>query len=346
MKDYIDMVDSGLILSHSGEKSDSRPRWSGMHHSINHGSLEVVKEILDRKDQLICNVKEMKSGTTLIDAGIECDGSIELGRLIGETCLGGLGAVRITRTIIGDLDLPAVIVSVERPRIGTLASQYAGWKIRIGKKYALGSGPARALARVEEDLYDEIGYQDVSKKSVIVLETREMPNDEVTEYVAGRCGITPSNLYCIVVPTASIAGQVQISSRIVGVGLHKLHKIGFDLKRIRRGHGVAPIAHLAKDDSAAMGVTNDCIRYGGRVFYHVKADNDDLKETVEKLPSSTSSQYGQCFYDLFKAVDFDFYGLNPLLFGPAEATFNHIESGKIYNAGALNPGFLRKSLGL
>jgi len=313
---------------------------------VNHGSLEVIKEILDRKDELICRVKEMKSGTTLIDAGIECEGTIELGRLIGETCLGGLGAIRITRMIIGDLDLPAVIVSVERPKIGTLASQYAGWRIRIGKKYALGSGPARALARVEKDLYAEIGYQDVSKKSVIVLETREMPDEGVTEYIAGKCGIAPSNLYCIVVPTSSIAGQVQIASRIVGVGLHKLHKNGFDLKRIRRGHGVSPIAPLVKDDNRAMGVINDCIRYGGRTFYHVRTDSDDLKEAVERIPASTSSQYGQFFYDLFKDAKFDFYRLDPLLFGPAEVTFNHIESGKIYNAGAVNHEILRRSLGL
>lgn len=317
-----------------------------MHHSVNQGSLEIVKEILDRKDYLNCRVKEMKSGTILIDAGIECKGSIELGRLIGETCLGGLGVVRITRMIIGDLDLPAVIVSVERPKIGTLGSQYAGWRIRIGKHYALGSGPARALARVEKDLYEEIGYQDTSKKSVIVLETREMPTEEVTEYIAEKCGIGSSDLYCIVVPTASIAGSVQVSSRIVGVGLHRLHQIGFDLKRIRRGHGVAPIASVEKDDSKAMGVTNDCIRYGGRTFYHVRTDSDDLQEIVERVSISTSSHYGDLFYDLFKNVNFDFYKLDPLLFGPAEVTFNHIESGKIYHAGALNHDALRLSLGI
>jgi len=317
-----------------------------VHHSVNHGSLEIIKEILDRKDELICNVKEMKSGTTLIDAGIECKGSVELGRLIGETCLGGLGAVRITRMIIGDLDLPAVIVSVERPRIGALASQYAGWSIRIGKNYALGSGPARALARVEKGLYEEIGYQDTSKKSVIVLETREMPIDEAAEYIADKCRIAPSNLYCIVVPTASIAGSVQISSRIVSVGLHKLRKIGFDLKRIRRGHGVAPIAPLEKDDNKAMGATNDCIRYGGRAYYHVRTDSDDLQEIAERIPASTSNLYGYPFFDLFKTVNFDFYKLDPLIFGPAEVTFNDIENGKIYHAGAMNHKLLQQSLGM
>ncbi|MFW9909798.1 MAG: methenyltetrahydromethanopterin cyclohydrolase [Candidatus Thorarchaeota archaeon] len=317
-----------------------------MHHSVNQGSLEIVKEILDRKDELICSVKEMKSGTTLIDAGIQCKGSVELGRLIGETCLGGLGAVRITRMIIGDLDLPAVIVSVERPKIGTLASQYAGWSIRIGENYALGSGPARALARVEKSLYEEIGYQDTSRKSVIVLETRDMPTEEVVEHIAKKCGIPSSNLYCIVVPTASIAGSVQISSRIVGVGLHKLRYIGFDLERIRRGHGVAPIAPVEKHDNKAMGVTNDCIRYGGRTFYHISTDSDDLQEIVERIPASTSTHYEQSFNDLFKSASFDFYKLDPLIFGPAEVTFNHIESGKIYQAGGVNPDILRHSFGI
>jgi methenyltetrahydromethanopterin cyclohydrolase len=322
------------------------PEWLDMHHSVNQGSLEVVKEILDRKDELSCIVKEMKSGTTLIDAGIDCKGSGELGRLIGETSLGGLGVVRITRMVIGDLELPAVIVSVEHPKIGTLGSQYAGWSIKMNKHYALGSGPARALARVERRLFEEIDYQDASKKSVIILETREMPTEDVIEYIAEKCGLASSNLYCIMVPTASIAGSVQIASRIVGVGLHRLRHIGFDLKRIRRGHGVAPIAPVEKDDYKAMGVTNDCIRYGGRTFYHVRADSDDLHEIAESVPACTSIHYAQPFYDLFKSSNFEFYKLNPLIFGPAEITFNHIETGKIYHAGALNYEILRNSLGI
>lgn len=317
-----------------------------MHHSVNEGALEVVKEILDRKEELLCIVRETESGATLIDAGIECAGTNELGRLIGETCLGGLGVVRLTRMFVGDLDLPAVIVSAEQPKIATLGSQYSGWNINVGKYRAMGSGPARALARVEKELYEYIGYHDTSKKSVIVLETREMPTDEVTGYIADKCEIAQSDLYCIIVPTASIAGSVQIASRIMEVGLHKLHNVKFDLGRIRRGHGVAPIAPVAKNDKRAMGLTNDCILYGGRAFYHVRDDSEDLQAIVERLPSSTSSQYGLPFYDLFKSVNFDFYKVDPLLFSPAEVTFNHIESGKIYHAGGVNPRVLRVSLGI
>jgi methenyltetrahydromethanopterin cyclohydrolase len=317
-----------------------------LNHSVNKGALEVVKKIIDDKDSLDCKVAESKNGATIIDAGIDCTGNAELGRLIGEVCLGGLGSIKLNTTYIGDLQLPAVIVGTDYPKIATLASQYAGWTIKVGKYFAMGSGPARALAQVEKELYEELDYKDKSKKGIIVLENRVIPPEDITDYIAEKCGISPSNLYCIVVPTASKAGSVQISSRVVEVGMHKLHEIGFDTEKVRRGFGVAPIAPVAKSDSKAMGVTNDCILYGGRTFYYVKSEGDDLQEIVEQIPASTSEQYGQPFYDLFKSVDFDFYKVDPLLFSPAEITINHIETGKIYHAGALNPEVLKQSLGM
>jgi len=314
-------------------------------HSVNRKALEIVKTILDNKGTLDCRIEESTDGATIIDAGIECIGTAELGRLIGEVCLGGLGSVKLSTTYIGDLEFPAVIVGSDYPKIATLASQYAGWTIKVGKYFAMGSGPARALAQVEE-LYDELEYRDRSKKGVIVLESRTKPSEEVTGYIAEKCGIASSDLFCIIVPTASIAGSVQISSRVVEVGMHKLHEIGFDPERVRRGYGIAPIAPVAKNDSRAMGMTNDCILYGGRTYYFVKSDDDDFQKIVEKVPSSTSEQYGQPFYDFFKSVGFDFYKVDPLLFSPAEVTINHIETGKIYHAGKLNPDILRQSLGV
>ena len=311
--------------------------------SVNNGALEIVKEILNREDELNCSDRISETGATLIDAGIESKGSLELGRLIGEVCLGGMGVVRLTTTYIEDLELPAVITSTDLPKISTLASQYAGWTIKVGKYVAMGSGPARALSCVEKELYEELDYHDTSKKGVIILESREIPPPEVTEYIAEKCGIAASNLFCIIVPTASLAGSVQISARIVEVGIHKLHLLKFDLERIRRGHGIAPIAPVAKNDGRAMGVTNDCILYGGKTFYHVNADDTDLAEVVDRVPSSTSSQYGTPFYDLFKSFDFDFYKVDPLLFSPAEVTLNHIESGKVYHAGEVNQEVIRKS---
>jgi methenyltetrahydromethanopterin cyclohydrolase len=312
--------------------------------SVNEGALEITKEIMNQKDELNCTVSELGNGTTIIDAGIEVTGGEELGRLVGEVCLGGLGVVRHTKMHIGDMDLPAVVVSSDHPKIACMASQYAGWTINVDKYFAMGSGPARALARVEKKLYKGLGYEDDASVGVILLETREVPSEEVTQYIADKCDISPSDLYCILAPTACVVGSVQVSARVVEVGMHKLHEIGFDLDRVRSGYGVAPVAPVAKKDAKAMGVTNDCILYGGRTFYFVRSDDKDLKEIIEKVPSSSSKQYGQPFYDLFKSVEFDFYKVDPHLFSPAEITFNHIESGKTYHAGKLNADILKQSM--
>ncbi len=312
--------------------------------SVNEGALEITKEIMDQKEDLDCTVSKLKNGTTVIDAGIEVSGTEELGRLVSEICLGGLGIVRHTKMHIGDMDLPAVVVSSDHPKIACMASQYAGWVINVDKYFAMGSGPARALARGEKKLYAELGYEDDAKVGVILLETREVPSDEVTQYIADKCGIATSDLYCILAPTACLVGSIQVSARVVEVGMHKLHEIGFDLDRVRSGFGVAPVAPVAKKDARAMGVTNDCILYGGRTFYFVRSDDKDLKDVIKKVPSSSSKQYGQPFYDLFKSVGNDFYKVDPLLFSPAEITFNHIESGKTYHAGELNAEILKQSI--
>ncbi len=312
--------------------------------SVNEGAHEITNEIMDQKEELNCTVSELKNGTTVIDAGIEVSGGEELGRLVSEICLGGLGIVRYTKMHIGDMDLPAVVVSSDHPKIACMASQYAGWTINVDKYFAMGSGPARALARVEKKLYAELDYKDDAKVGVILLETREVPSEEVAQYIADKCNIAASDLYCILAPTACIVGSVQVSARVVEVGMHKLHEVGFDLDRVRSGYGVAPVAPVAKKDARAMGVTNDCILYGGRTFYFIRDDDKDLKDVIEKVPSSSSKQYGQPFYDLFKSVGNDFYKVDPLLFSPAEITFNHIESGKTYHAGKLNPEILKQSI--
>ena len=315
--------------------------------SVNENAMQIVQDIMDEKDSLECAIYEQSNGTTIIDAGIEVTGGIEVGRLIGEICLGGLGAVRVTQMHIDDLTLPAVIVSTNQPKIATMGSQYAGWTLKIDDYFARGSGPARALARVETKLYDEIDYQDKAKQAVIVLETRKSPPESVTQFIADKCSVSPSDLYCIITPTASLAGSVQISSRIVEVGIHKLHALGVDMDKIRTGHGVAPIGPVAKSDNKAIGIVNDCILYGGRTFFYMRSDeNDDLESLVARVSSSSSKQYGQPFYEIFKSVDYDFYKVDPLLFSPAEITINDITTKKIYKAGKLNSEVLKQSFGI
>ncbi|TFH05878.1 MAG: methenyltetrahydromethanopterin cyclohydrolase [Candidatus Thorarchaeota archaeon] len=300
--------------------------------SLNKGALKIFEEIVKRSKELECAVSKQSNGTTILDAGINVPGSNEAGRLVSEICLGGAGQVTLTEMTIGDITLPAASVKVEKVTEACLCSQYAGWTIKVDKYFAMASGPGRALARVEK-LYKELGYTEESDVAVVVLETREFPPEEVTKYIADKCGVPTSGLYVVVAPTACLVGSVQISARIVEVGVHKLHELKFDPWKIKKGEGVAPIAPIAKNDSRAMGVTNDCILFTGSTSYEVETSKDDnLSDVTKNVPSSTSKQYGTPFYDLFKSVGFDFYKVDPLLFSPAQITIKDIKSGKEYKA--------------
>ncbi|TXT57018.1 MAG: Methenyltetrahydromethanopterin cyclohydrolase [Candidatus Thorarchaeota archaeon] len=316
-----------------------------MEESINQRAFMIVQKMMEDARKINCIVYEQKNGASIIDAGVNASGSDEAGRIIGEICMGGMGSVRLTTVHIEDLTLPAVVVSTDQPITATLGSQFAGWQIKVEDYFAMGSGPARALARVE-NLFEKIAYSDESDVAVIVLESKETPPESVTQYIAEKCRVDASDLYCIVSPTASLAGSVQISSRIVEVGVHKLFKLGVNPEKIKKGHGLAPIAPVAKSDGKAMGRTNDCVLYGGRTFFYIRGEDIELQDITEQAPSNTSSQYGKPFYKLFKSFDFDFYKIDPMLFSPAEITVYDIDSGEVYKAGELNPDILRESLGL
>ncbi len=315
-----------------------------MEQSINKRAFGLVERLCGQHKYLKCAVLELDNGSTVVDCGVDTPGSHEAGRIISEICLGGLGAVKLSQTHIDDMTLPSVVVSVENPQVACLASQLAGWAIKRNGYSAMVSGPARTLAR-KERIFESISYTDQSKVGVAVLEASRLPSEDITHYISEMCNISPSNLYCIVVPTASEAGSVQISARVVEVGVHKMHHLGFDSAKIRTGYGVAPIAPVLQNDVQAMGATNDCILYGGRTYYFIRpGEEDNLDSLVRQLPSSSSEQYGLPFYDLFKSFNFDFYQIDSLLFSPAEITLNDIESGDSFRCGTLNPEILRESL--
>jgi len=131
----------------------------------------------------------------------------------------------------------------------------------------------------------------------------------------------------------------------VETGMHKMMELGFDVEQVASGYGTCPIAPVAEDDLRAIGRTNDCVLYGGRAFYTVRADDAELERLVEQIPSSASRDYGKPFYELFQAYGGDFYQIDPLLFSPAEVSINNLTSGKTYHAGGPNLEVLRGILG-
>jgi methenyltetrahydromethanopterin cyclohydrolase len=179
---------------------------------------------------------------------------------------------------------------------------------------------------------------------VLVLETRALPNDEVAAWVAEKARLQTLQLTFVVAPTASIAGGVQISARIIETGLQKMETLGFDVTRVVSAVGTAPLPPVAKNDLRAIGRTNDCILYGGQARYTIKASDAELEKLAGQVPASASRDYGTPFHEIFQRYGGDFYKIDPLLFSPAEVWLTSTESGRTFHAGHLNPEVLEASL--
>ena len=319
---------------------DSRMTDLGM----NARAREMADAMVEESASLRVRTKTLGNGARVIDAGIEVEGGYGAGLALAKICMGGLSDIAFSTARIGEQSWPAVLVTTDHPAVSCMASQYAGWSISVEKFFAMGSGPLRAHARVEKELFEKLGYAETATVGVLVLEGRVPPTDAVAAWVAEKARLQPSQLTFVIAPTASIAGGVQISARILETGLHKMETLGFDVRRVVSGYGVAPIPPVAKNDLRAIGRTNDCILYGGQARYTVRAGDDELAVLASKVPASASRDYGTPFYDIFQRYEGDFYKIDPLLFSPAEVWLTSVETGRTFHAGRLNPEVLEASL--
>jgi methenyltetrahydromethanopterin cyclohydrolase len=308
---------------------------------------ELAAEIADSMEEhaLLLRVEShtLENGARVIDAGVNVPGGYDAGLALSEICMGGLGSIAYSPVQIGGEAWPGLTVWTDHPAESCMASQYAGWAISVDKFFAMGSGPLRSHARVEKELFEKLGYEEEAEHGVLVLEGRVLPTGAVAEWVARKARLTPAQLTFVIAPTASLAGGVQISARILETGLHKMETLGFDVRRVISAIGTAPLPPVAKNDIRAIGRTNDCILYGGQARYTIRAGDAELAELAAKVPASASRDYGTPFYDIFQRYEGDFYKIDPLLFSPAEVWLTSAETGRTFHAGALNPTVLTAS---
>ncbi|MGO9387675.1 MAG: methenyltetrahydromethanopterin cyclohydrolase [Methanobacterium sp.] len=318
--------------------------------SVNLEAKKTVDLMIRKADELNLAVDVLNNGSTIIDAGVNVTGSFKAGELYTKACLGGLADVGIS--IPGDLSenfaLPSVKIKTDFPAISTLGSQKAGWSVSVEDFFALGSGPARALALKPAETYKEIGYKDEADLAILTLEADRLPGVDVTEVIASESNVSPENVYVLVAPTSSLVGSIQISGRVVENGTYKmLEFLHFDVNKVKHAAGIAPIAPVDPDGLKAMGKTNDAVLFGGRTYYYIESEEgDDVKSMAEKLPSSASAGYGKPFFDVFKEAEFDFYKIDKGMFAPAEVVINDLRTGEIFRTGYVNNELLMKSFGL
>ena len=334
--------------------------------SLNKKALAIVEEMLSKPEEMKIKTSKAACGATVIDCGVNVKGSLEAGLYVTRITAGDMIQISVTTISYGDFALPAVHVSSDHPVLATIGGQLGDWEVRYESYFAVGSGPARALAlnrniptavggkrekfremglvtHTPKEIYERIGYRDSCDKAVIVLESSEIPPNRALELIAEACRIRPKNLFALVVPTSSIVGAVQIAGRIVEVGIHKLALIGFDFTKILFGSGYAPIAPVHPNQEEAMGRTNDAIRYGGTTYYIVDFDDEEkLKNFVKMVPPSDNKS----FVEIFKTAAHGFYDVNLGAFAPAVIAVTNIRTGNTFTAGRIKIEFLRKTLGI
>ncbi|HWQ19731.1 MAG TPA: methenyltetrahydromethanopterin cyclohydrolase [Methanotrichaceae archaeon] len=311
---------------------------------LNEMGFEVFEEMLDFEDELQLEVVELDNGTVVIDAGVKAHGGFGAGIYLSRLCMADLADIQITPYEIKDITVPGIKVATDYPAVACMASQCAMWQIKVDKYFAMGSGPARVLARKTRDLYEKIGFEEFSDVGVLVLESNRLPDEKVSADIAEKCGIDPADLRLAVAPTNSVAGLVQVSARVVETGLHKLFTMGFDINTIKSGWGRAPISPIVGDATMCMGSSNDSIIYGGETYYVLDYENmDELANYLKSMPSESSRDYGAPFYKVFKAAGFDFFKVDHNVFAPAKVVMNEVRSTRTLVSGRVNPDVLMES---
>lgn len=315
--------------------------------SVNQMAWKIAQKFIDNPEFYGVNVSTSTAGATIVDAGVNAPGGFQAGKKLTECCMGGAGKAQLGFKTYGDVTFPSITVTSDHPAIAMLGAQFAGWRIKEPDgNIAIGSGPVRALTLKPKDVFEEIGYKDVSDKAVITLESNVLPSDVLIEKVTVASNIKAENLIVVVAPTASIAGLTQVAGRVVEVGIHKLKTLGLSPKVIRYAMGYAPVPPVGTDFEVAMARTNDAILYGGTVYLTVDYDDETALQTmVNQAPSMASKDYGKPFLQIFREADKDFYKIDHGLFAPAVLMINNAKTGRTFKSGQINPKVLTQSLG-
>ena len=132
--------------------------------SVNERAAKLVARMIADGAELRIGIGRGDLGETLIDSGSKSVGSLAAGLRIAEICTGGLAHVSLVPSPLAPRWPWTITVRSSQPVIACLASQYAGWRLSLNDGdnsfFALGSGPARALAR-REPLFQELTYAEL-----------------------------------------------------------------------------------------------------------------------------------------------------------------------------------------
>ncbi len=288
--------------------------------NLNQRSCRLIKELMDEYDPRVMVHETSRGKVFVLDFGVGGDFPQQVGVKLAEACMGCLGRVSLRDDVI------EVVIS-ERPSVAAMSCQMAGWCINVDGVNALGSGPARILAKKPSSIIEKIGYVEESREAVLLLESGVYPSEEVCGSILEETDA--EILHMPVFSEASTAGLINIMARVAEMGVFRLFNLGFDVNKIRYAEGCCTLPVL---DDDIMYSSNDALIYGGRVRIRVSEWDPSL---TEKAVSSSSRFYGKSFQELYEKAGGDFYRIDPDIFAPAVLEVEELSSGEIYKAGEI-----------
>ena len=308
---------------------------------LNNTAFQLCQSAQEYAEAMDVRVVRHENGGTVLDFGIDRLGTILGGIRLSEICLSGQAQVTMVSDAMPGYPLPAIQVVTDHPLAACIASQYAGWPFSTERFFSMCSGPAR-LARGREEILTEYNLATSERNMVGIMEASQLPDDNDLVEFAQQCQRDVADVVVCIARTSSLPGSMQVVARSVETALHKLHEIGFDLTRVQRAIGVAPLPPVGSDDYQSMGWTNDAILYGSHVMLWL-SQVDDIYALADRLPSCTSDEFGQPFVQIFEKYDRDFYRVDRMLFSPARVTLNCVSDGKVVSSGAVRLDLLQSS---
>ena len=133
--------------------------------------------------------------------------------------------------------------------------------------------------------------------------------------------------YCIGVMLEE--GMIFASDSRTNAGMDSnVFTLGFARRATPYKRAALLLTDVARLKTIAAKVGRLQVIYGGKAHLFVTGPAAEAKALAEKLPSSTSRDYGRPFAEVFKTYKGDFYAIDPMLFSPACAIVTAVETGE------------------
>jgi methenyltetrahydromethanopterin cyclohydrolase len=311
--------------------------------SVNAEAMKIVRKILEAPEALGVEVSRFPNGSTLIDMGQAAPGSWGAGKYFTLVTVGGLGEVSFESFVLGDMRLPTVRLTVDRPLEACMGCQVAGWRLLDEPDAPILSGPARTLKNPPDHHVELSGYRDRHHEGVVTVQMSRPVTEEMAAIMAGACGLAPENLYILASRHACMVSTIQVPARGIETAMHRLALEDFDLGCIRHACCYAPIPPLIDDDLTAMGRINDALYYGGEVTLYVDAPDEVLEPLVPKVVSAVSPLARRPFAVLYREANYDFHAIPKKAHTPAILHMINVRSGRTFSAGHFDNEVLQRS---